>query len=184
TGWQCTQDWRQTAFWPPPTIVPTSPHTRGFGSPCRVRFAPFLFPVSLKGECAMRKLALAAICIVIPTAATDKSRRKPASEGLDRRSVFPFAIRSFDLVRRRTQLSFVYLVVVCVLDPNLRPLAPAFIRFEYGVAEIVRKYFGDVFFALNFDFPSHMRSPLVRVFTFVSCDSLSRVRAESACHRI
>jgi hypothetical protein len=49
------------------------------------------------------------------------------------------------------------------------------IRFENGVAEIIGKYFGDVFFALNFDFPSHMRSPLVRVFTFVSCDSLSRV---------
>jgi hypothetical protein len=34
-------------------------------------------------------------------------------------------------------------------------LAPPFIRFENGVAEIVRKYFGDVFIALNFDFPSH-----------------------------
>ena len=29
-----------------------------------------------------------------------------------------------------------------------------------------------------------MRSPLIRVFTFVLYDSLSRVRAESACHRI
>jgi len=30
------------------------------------------------------------------------------------------------------------------------------IRFENGAAEIIGKYFGDVFFALNFDFPSHM----------------------------
>jgi hypothetical protein len=65
------------------------------------------------------------------------------------------------LVSRLTQRGFVYLVAVYVLDPNLRPLAPPFIRFENGVAEIVGKYLGDVFFALNFDFSRHMRSPLV-----------------------
>ena len=92
-------------------------------------------------------------------------------------------IGSVDLVRL-TQRSFLYLAAVYVLDPNLRPLAPPSIRFENGVAEIIGKYLGDVFFALNFDFPSHMRSSLVRVFTFVSCDSLSRVRTETACHRI
>ena len=30
----------------------------------------------------------------------------------------------------------------------------------------------------------YRQTPLVRAFTFVSCDSLSRVRAETACHRI
>ena len=89
-----------------------------------------------------------------------------------------------DLVVRIPQRSFLYLVAVYVLDPNLRPLAPPLIHFENGVAEIIRKYFGDVFFALDFDFPSHMRSPLVRVFTFVSRDFLSRVRVESVCRRI
>jgi hypothetical protein len=93
-------------------------------------------------------------------------------------------IGSVDLVIRLTQRSFLYLAAVYVLDPNLRLMAPPLIRFENGVAEIIGKYLGDVFFALNFDFSSHMRSSLVRVFTFVSCDSLSRVRTESACHRI
>jgi hypothetical protein len=60
-----------------------------------------------------------------------------------------------DLVIRLAERSFVYLVAVCVLDPNLRPLASPFIRFENGVAEIVGMHFGDVFIALNFDFPSH-----------------------------
>jgi hypothetical protein len=69
--------------------------------------------------------------------------------------------RLVDLVSRLTQRGFVYIVPVYVLDPNLRPLAPPFIRFENGVAEIVGKYFGNVFFALNFDFPRHKRSPLV-----------------------
>jgi hypothetical protein len=64
-------------------------------------------------------------------------------------------IRSLGLVRRGSQRSFVYLVALCVLDPNLRPLAPPLIRFENGVAEIIGKYFGDVFFALDFDLPSH-----------------------------
>jgi hypothetical protein len=45
-AWQCTQDWCRTASCPRPTIVPTNPDTRGFGSFYRVRFAPFLFPVS------------------------------------------------------------------------------------------------------------------------------------------
>jgi|SRR5690242_8843018 len=40
-AWQGTQDWRLTAFWPRPAIALTSPHTRGFGSPYRVRFDPF-----------------------------------------------------------------------------------------------------------------------------------------------
>jgi hypothetical protein len=71
------------------------------------------------------------------------------------------AIKSLDLVIRLTQRSFVYHGAVYILDPNLRPLAPPLIRFGNGVAEIVGKYFGDVFFALNFDFPGHMRSPLV-----------------------
>jgi hypothetical protein len=62
------------------------------------------------------------------------------------------------LVSPLTYRTFLYLVTVCVLDPNLRPLAPPLIRFENGVAEIIGKYFGDVFFALNFDFPGHMRS--------------------------
>jgi hypothetical protein len=73
-------------------------------------------------------------------------------------------IRSLGLVRRGSQRSFVYLVALCVLDPNLRPLAPPLIRVENGVAEIIGKYFGDVFFALNFDIQVIMRSPLVRVY--------------------
>ena len=72
------------------------------------------------------------------------------------------------LVSRLTQRSFVYLVAVYVLDPNLRPLAPPFIRFENGVAEIVGKYFGDVFFAPNFDFPRHMM-PNVRCLKLRLC---------------
>ena len=80
-------------------------------------------------------------------------------------------IRSVDLVIRLAQRSFVYLVAVYVLDPNLRRLASPFIRFENRVAEIIGKY-------------SAMYLSPFRVFTFVFCDSLSRVRAESACHRI
>jgi hypothetical protein len=50
------------------------------------------------------------------------------------------------------------------------------IRFENGVAEIVRNYFGDVFITLNFDFPSHMRSPLVpRVYVCLSRFLIARV---------
>ena len=80
------------------------------------------------------------------------------------------------VVSRPTQRSFVYLVAVYVLDPNLRPLAAPFIHFENGVAEIVRNYFGDVFIALNFDFPSHMRSPLVpRVYVCLSRFLIARV---------
>jgi hypothetical protein len=45
--------------------------------------------------------------------------------------------RSMGLVSRLTERSLVYFVAVCVLDPNLRPLAPPFIRFENGLAEIV-----------------------------------------------
>jgi hypothetical protein len=59
------------------------------------------------------------------------------------------------LVSRLPQRSFVYLVAVYVLDPNLQPVAPPFIRFENGVLEIVGKYLGGLFSALNFDFPSH-----------------------------
>jgi hypothetical protein len=33
------------------------------------------------------------------------------------------------------------------------------IRFENGVLGIVGNYFGGLFSALSFDFPSHMRSP-------------------------
>jgi hypothetical protein len=58
------------------------------------------------------------------------------------------------------------------------------VRFENCVAEIIGKDFGDVFFALNFDFPGHIRSPLDGAFTFVACGSLLRVPAESECHRI
>ena len=65
-----------------------------------------------------------------------------------------------DLVIRLAQRSFVYLVAVSVLDPNLRPLPSPFIRLENGVAEIIGKYFGDVFIALDFDFPIHRRSPV------------------------
>ena len=64
-------------------------------------------------------------------------------------------ISSLDFVSRLAQRRFVYLVAVCVLDPNLRPLLPPFLRFENGVAEIVTKRFGDVSFALDFDFPGH-----------------------------
>ena len=85
-------------------------------------------------------------------------------------------IGSVDLVIRLTQRSFLYLVAVCILDPKLRPLTPPLTRFENGVAEIIGKYFGDVFFALNFDFPSHMRSSLVpRVYVFLSRFLIARV---------
>jgi hypothetical protein len=84
--------------------------------------------------------------------------------------------RLIDLVSRLTQRGFVYLVPVYVLDPNLRPLAPPFIRFENGVTEIVRNCFGDVFIALDFDFPSHMRSLLVpRVYVCLSRFLIARV---------
>jgi hypothetical protein len=66
------------------------------------------------------------------------------------------------LVSRLPQRSFVYLVSVYVLDPNLPPVAPPLIRFENGVLGIVGNYFRRLFSALSFDFPSHMRSPLVR----------------------
>src|SRR5205807_8978061 len=88
------------------------------------------------------------------------------------------------LVSRLPQRSFVYLVSVYVLDPNLPPLAPPLIRSENGVLGIVRNYFGGLFSALSFDFPSHMRSPLVRPRLRLSLATLSRVRAETACHRI
>jgi len=39
-------------------------------------------------------------------------------------------ISSLDFVSRLAQRRFVYLVAVCVLDPNLRPLLPPFLRFE------------------------------------------------------
>src|SRR5262245_21184518 len=41
------------------------------------------------------------------------------------------------LVSRLPQRSFVYLVSVYVLDPNLQPVAPPLIRFENGVLGIV-----------------------------------------------
>jgi hypothetical protein len=64
------------------------------------------------------------------------------------------------LVSRLPQRSFVYLVSVYVLDPNLQPVAPPLIRFENGVLGIVGNYFGGPFSALSFDFPSHVRSPM------------------------
>ena len=64
------------------------------------------------------------------------------------------------LVSRLPQRSFVYLVSVYVLDPNLQPVAPPLIRFENGVLGIVGNYFGGLFSALSFDFPSHVRSPM------------------------
>ncbi|MFY9836209.1 MAG: hypothetical protein WAK55_07015 [Xanthobacteraceae bacterium] len=64
------------------------------------------------------------------------------------------------LVSRLPQRSFVYLVSVYVLDPNLQPVAPPLIRFENGVLGIVGNYFGGLFSALSFDFPSHMSSPM------------------------
>jgi hypothetical protein len=66
------------------------------------------------------------------------------------------------LVSRLPQRSFVYLVSVYVLDPNLQPVAPPLIRFENGVLGIVGNYFGGLFSALSFDFPSHIE------FTFGS----------------
>jgi len=66
------------------------------------------------------------------------------------------------LVGRLPQRSFVYLVSVYVLDPNLPPVVPPLIHFDNGVLGIVGNYFGGLFSALSFDFPSHMRSPLVR----------------------
>ena len=64
------------------------------------------------------------------------------------------------LASRLPQRSFVYLVSVYVLDPNLQPVAPPLIRFENGVLGIVGNYFGGLFSALSFDFPSHVRSPM------------------------
>jgi len=64
------------------------------------------------------------------------------------------------LVSRLPQHSFVYLVSVYVLDPNLQPVAPPLIRFENGVLGIVGNYFGILLSALRFDFPSHLRSPM------------------------
>ena len=66
------------------------------------------------------------------------------------------------LLSRLPQRSFIYLVSVYVLDPNLPPLAPPMIRFENGVLGIVGNYFGGLFSALSFDFPSHVRSPYLR----------------------
>src|SRR5215211_6247194 len=63
-------------------------------------------------------------------------------------------------VSRLPQRSFVYLVSVYVLDPNLRPAAPPLIRFENGVLRIVGNYFRGLLSALSFDFPSHVRSPM------------------------
>src|SRR6516165_7358252 len=40
------------------------------------------------------------------------------------------------------------------------PVAPPLIRFENGVLGIVGNYFGGLFSALSFDFPSHVRSPM------------------------
>jgi hypothetical protein len=59
------------------------------------------------------------------------------------------------LVSRLPQRSFVYLVSVYVLDPNLQPVAPPLIRFGNGVLGIVGNYFVGLFSALGFDFPSH-----------------------------
>ena len=59
------------------------------------------------------------------------------------------------LVNRLPQRSFVYLVSVYVLDPNCQPVPPPLIHFENGELGIVRKYFGGLFSALSFDFPSH-----------------------------
>jgi len=61
----------------------------------------------------------------------------------------------FCLVSRLPQRSFVYLVSVYVLDPNLQPVAPPLIRFENGVLRVVGNYFSGLFSALSFDFPSH-----------------------------
>lgn len=59
------------------------------------------------------------------------------------------------LVSRVPQRSFVYLGSVYVLDPNRQPLAPPLIHFENGELGIVGKYFGCLFSARSFDFPSH-----------------------------
>ena len=49
----------------------------------------------------------------------------------------------------------------------------------YGLAPAARRcsrYFGDVFIPVNFDFPSHMRSPLVpRVYVCLSRFLIARV---------
>jgi hypothetical protein len=86
------------------------------------------------------------------------------------------------LLSRLPQRSFIYLVSVYVLDPNLPPLAPPMIRFENGVLGIVGNYFGGLFSALSFDFPSHMRSPFLRLRYVCLLRCLSRVPAETACH--
>jgi hypothetical protein len=54
------------------------------------------------------------------------------------------------------------------------------IRFENGVLGIVGNYFGSLFSALSFDFPSHMRSPLLRLRYVCLLRCLSRVPAEPA----
>src|SRR5689334_24280552 len=64
------------------------------------------------------------------------------------------------MVSRLPQRSFVYLVSVYVLDPNVQPVAPPLIRFDNGVLGIVGNYFAGLFRALSFDFPSHLRSPI------------------------
>jgi hypothetical protein len=67
-----------------------------------------------------------------------------------------------DLVIRLTQRSFLYLVAVYVLDPNLRPLAPPFVSFENGVTEIVQSTSAMYLSPLILIFEVIMRSPLVR----------------------
>jgi hypothetical protein len=89
-------------------------------------------------------------------AATCRKRASPRR--IDGRLLLSLAqavIRSVDLVSRLTQRGFVYLVAVFILDPNLRPLAPPLIRFENGVTEIVRNYFGDYL------------SPLILIFQVI-----------------
>jgi hypothetical protein len=64
--------------------------------------------------------------------AADRSEYREAA-----RTTAKAVIGSVDLVIRLTQRSFLYLVAVYVLDPNLRSLAAPLIRFENGVAEIM-----------------------------------------------
>jgi hypothetical protein len=80
------------------------------------------------------------------------------------------------LVSRLSQRSFVYLVSVYVLDPNLQPAAPPLIRFENGVLGIVGNDFGGLFSALSFDFPSHVRSPMEVMRTLVARKSTQQKR--------
>jgi hypothetical protein len=76
-----------------------------------------------------------------------------------------------DLVIRLTQRSFLYLVAVYVLDPNLRPLAPPFVSFENGVTEIVQST------------SAMYLSPLILIFQVIMDHLWSARRGAADCRK-